>query len=474
MLRVGALCRRAALRCSTLVGAAQTAAPVSAGGAKERLGCIASPPTLPPLVPLSRGFASGRKGGRTRGLGRGRSEPPQSGRKGGGQLGPEALAQRTQAIRACGRDWKKVLRLVKWGLHEQRDGIIALDDRYFTAAITVCQRAGKLVEAEQLLEEAGGAASKYMFSSLITGHANQGQWERALALMDEMPANGVAPNVVVYNAAISACEKGGQWERALALLDEMPARGVTPDVISYSAAISACEKGGQWERALALLDEMPAHGVTPDVILYNAAISACEKGGQWERALALLDEMPAHGVTPDVVSYSAAISACEKGGQWERALALLDEMPARGVMPGVITYNTAIEALFAASQHGACCRVYWEAVERGLYAQVWLSQTKIDLHSLSAAVACTVLSCLLHELCTTPSLAQTDFVVVTGKGLNSGAGGAVLMHATVAHLADVLGPRATEEPRNPGCFRLRKGDLAAWIKTAAVVRTPVK
>ena len=404
MLRVGALCRRAALRCSTLVGAAQTAAPVSAGGAKERLGCIASPPTLPPLVPLSRGFASGRKGGRTRGLGRGRSEPPQSGRKGGGQLGPEALAQRTQAIRACGRDWKKVLRLVKWGLHEQRDGIIALDDRYFTAAITVCQRAGKLVEAEQLLEEAGGAASKYMFSSLITGHANQGQWERALALMDEMPANGVAPNVVVYNAAISACEKGGQWERALALLDEMPARGVTPEVVSYNAAISACEKGGQWERALALLDVMPA----------------------------------------------------------------------RGVMPGVITYNTAIEALFAASQHGACCRVYWEAVERGFYAQVWPSQTKIDLHGLSAAVACTVLSCLLHELCTTPSLAQTDFVVVTGKGLNSGAGGAVLMHATVAHLADVLGPRATEEPRNPGCFRLRKGDLAAWIKTAAVVRTPVK
>ena len=43
----------------------------------------------------------------------------------------------------------------------------------------------------------------------------------ALALLKEMRASGVAPNVITYNAAISACEKGGQWERALSLLEEV-------------------------------------------------------------------------------------------------------------------------------------------------------------------------------------------------------------------------------------------------------------
>ena len=61
--------------------------------------------------------------------------------------------------------------------------------------------------------------------------------------------------MISYNAAISPCEKGGQWQKALALLWEMPEKQLEPVVISYSAAISACEKGEQWQQALALLRE---------------------------------------------------------------------------------------------------------------------------------------------------------------------------------------------------------------------------
>ena len=80
--------------------------------------------------------------------------------------------------------------------------------------------------------------------------------------------------MISFSVAISACEKGGQWQRALALFDDMRKvgvtrrlesicrAGVTPSVISFSAANSACEKGGQWQQALPLLDELHMAGVT--------------------------------------------------------------------------------------------------------------------------------------------------------------------------------------------------------------------
>jgi pentatricopeptide repeat domain-containing protein 1 len=75
--------------------------------------------------------------------------------------------------------------------------------------------------------------------------------------------------------------ENGQWEKALALLDKMDSRGIKPEVISYSVAMSACEKGGKREEARERLREMENQGVTQDVISSNAAISACEKPGWW-------------------------------------------------------------------------------------------------------------------------------------------------------------------------------------------------
>ncbi len=53
------------------------------------------------------------------------------------------------------------------------------------------------------------------------------------------------PSGSSYNAATRACEKDGQWQRALEILEGMPQRALKLEVISYSAAASAREKGGQ-------------------------------------------------------------------------------------------------------------------------------------------------------------------------------------------------------------------------------------
>ena len=93
-----------------------------------------------------------------------------------------------------------------------------------------------------------------------------------------------ATGATSYNAAISLepvpslRRSGRQWQRALALVEEMHSLRLQADVITYAATISACEKGGQWQRALGLFEEFRSHGLQANVITYNATISACEKG----------------------------------------------------------------------------------------------------------------------------------------------------------------------------------------------------
>ena len=56
-----------------------------------------------------------------------------------------------------------------------------------------------------------------------------------------------------FNESIIYCSKEGQWQKALELLESMEVHGLKPDVVSLNAAMWACEKGGQWQKALEVL-----------------------------------------------------------------------------------------------------------------------------------------------------------------------------------------------------------------------------
>ena len=125
------------------------------------------------------------------------------------------------------------------------------------------------------------AGNERAATTLLAALGRIGKWEYAVALLRQMER----PNRFSYNAAVSACAKGRQCDHALALLGEMHARGLKPDVISYSAVISACEKASMWQRRSSCCSRWRRAGSSPTSSRTRPAISACEKGAQWERAL---------------------------------------------------------------------------------------------------------------------------------------------------------------------------------------------
>jgi pentatricopeptide repeat protein len=70
-------------------------------------------------------------------------------------------------------------------------------------------------------------------------------WGRGLA--SSAAASGPAA-ASEYNARIAKFGDGGQWERAHAVIEEMSAEGVVPDVHTHSALLGAYASGGQWKK----------------------------------------------------------------------------------------------------------------------------------------------------------------------------------------------------------------------------------
>ena len=177
--------------------------------------------------------------------------------------------------------------------------------------------------------------------------AEQKPAEEVLAVMAKARAEGLKPNRFVYSSAISAM--GRQHLHALALLRDMAADGVQPDVHHYTAAIGSCSAAGQWQQAVDLLFAMPDSGVKRDVSVCNAVMSACAKNGQCAKVLELLSVMEVLRILFNEWSYSVAIDACAQSGRCEEALALLCEAHDRG-RATLIACNSAIHACSTAGQ----------------------------------------------------------------------------------------------------------------------------
>ena len=55
---------------------------------------------------------------------------------------------------------------------------------------------------------------------------------------------GIQPNVISYSALIRACTTNNQYERGMALFNEMTEKGNKPTEVTYSTLLHLCEKTG--------------------------------------------------------------------------------------------------------------------------------------------------------------------------------------------------------------------------------------
>eukprot|EP00438_Fugacium_kawagutii_P009965 Skav225765 [mRNA] locus=scaffold3552:228637:231351:- [translate_table: standard] len=236
-------------------------------------------------------------------------------------------------------------------------------------------------------------------SAAISACGRAGQWQWAMALLEDAHRGRLGPDAVTYNAVLSALAyasgaanvtgkgadvgradgygrvahvtglaQSAQWRRAIHELSQaewpwvLAILAVTrctsqeyclhflrrmwarfPDAIySVASAISACGFAQRWQQALQIfgqqmeIDRSCIHSSAFPGAILNSTVWACEKAFQWQQCLSLMKETgQGDASTASIASHLACASALQQANRWEDALKRLVEFDMLAQAPQV-------------------------------------------------------------------------------------------------------------------------------------------
>eukprot|EP00977_Amphora_coffeiformis_P021112 scaffold8828_cov204-Amphora_coffeaeformis.AAC.33 len=275
-----------------------------------------------------------------------------------------------------------------YALKEMKTFYIKPHTEHFQAALGVCAQRQEWEKAVALLDEMQQQPYNIqpdvvMYNTVLNACTQAGEWEKVFALWEEMEMTIILkPTVATYAIVLVACHKSHQWEFCERVQKYMMQRSIQPDSAMYNIVLQACVTGGYWHRALLLFDEMKQNGLPTDIVTYHALIQTSANAGKWKLALGLLYQVQQHpNIQPDWLMYNTAIRACCQAGQWERARLVLGDMKQSGIIPDVVTHSETFREACEKSQR-------WELLKSKPEAHVAISPRQLSYNLALAAVDC--------------------------------------------------------------------------------------
>jgi len=265
--------------------------------------------------------------------------------------------------------------------------------------VDACVSNGRVEEALALVQawKTRVPANTIIYSTLIKGCSLNRDAEKALALFDEMRAEGVAANLVTLNTVIDACARGGRLAAAAEVLELATEMGLEPDRITYSTLVKGFCLAGEIDQGLAVMKSAEKRGLAADVFMYNTVMDHCTNTGRLDQVDKLYKEMlarncsptnftlgvmvkrfgrdnkldkafemvdtlpPKYGFKPNTQEMTCLISACLMNKQLPRALQVYKRMQAYGPGPDGVTYERLITGLLRAGKVQEACEILRDA-----------------------------------------------------------------------------------------------------------------
>ncbi|XP_010555344.1 PREDICTED: pentatricopeptide repeat-containing protein At4g19191, mitochondrial [Tarenaya hassleriana] len=180
--------------------------------------------------------------------------------------------------------------------------------------ISMYSKSGDICSA-RLLFDAMSTRTCVSWTVMISGYAEKGNMDEALALFLGMCERGEKPDVVTVLSLISGCGKTGsldigRWIDAYADTN----RFKRDNIMICNALIDMYSKCGSIREAQDIFDRMP----NKTVVTWTAMIAGYALNGIFLEALELFDEMINSVYKPNHITFLAVLQACAHSGSLEK------------------------------------------------------------------------------------------------------------------------------------------------------------
>lgn len=188
-------------------------------------------------------------------------------------------------------------------------------------------------------------ANAFTYGILISGLCDDGEVEKARALLEDMKLKGIKPDLRVFNTLIKGYCQTGEVTKAEGLFREMELEDLNPSETTYEHLIKGFCKIKDLDSALCLYGDMKRSGFGLDTSGVEELLDEMCKRQKIREALGVLrGEMRREGFFASRKCYEILIEGFCETGELEDATKLQAEMAGKGFDARIRVYGALVSA----------------------------------------------------------------------------------------------------------------------------------
>ncbi|KAI0499886.1 hypothetical protein KFK09_018094 [Dendrobium nobile] len=270
-------------------------------------------------------------------------------------------------------------------LHSALAGGVRVEPSTFSSLLELCYRIDpsprRAAALHRLVPASLLHSSPNLSSKLIRLYASCGLVEQAHNLFDNVPRSHKAV-AFPWNALISGYADAGLHEDAMALYHQMEEEDVEPDRFTFPRVIKACAGLGSVPHCEYVHRHLVRSGFATDPFALNALVDMYAKCGDIARARRIFDQIPDR----DPIAWNSMLNGYIRHGLFPEAIETCRRMLVAGFEPDTVTVSSLLAGC-ASANCNIGLEIHGWVLRRGLQRAVSVANSLITMYSVRGQLA---------------------------------------------------------------------------------------